>query len=308
MAGIGADNGRSAREADQADGAKLTNDGLKQWHLDDLTLRNLRPASIRQRGYVLGRLERHLEGRPFLDAEPYDLTAFLARDLQPESRAVETTHLRQFYAWAVDVELLDLSPARRLRRPRVPRRIPQPMSEGDLAMAVELAPARIRPWLILGAFAGLRASEMAQLHTDDLWWHHDPPLLIVNDGKGGHGSAVPMSTELIRLLGTCDLPPAGWLFPRRDSRPGHTPGHLVSQLTNRYLHSVGIDRTLHKTRHRFGTELLKASGGNLRVTQEGMRHASIKSTELYTYVNPTEVAQAVEGLPPLGGHTSGVAA
>jgi integrase/recombinase XerD len=283
---------------------RVDNDGVRRWHLDDLRLANLRPMTITQRGYVLGRLERHLAGGSFLAAEPRDLGRFLARPLAPESRAVETTHLRQFYAWCVDVELLELSPARRLKRPRVPRRIPQPMSEGDLAMAIDLAPARVRPWLILGAFAGLRASEIAQLRAEDLWRHHTPPLIIVIDGKGGHGSSVPMSTELLGLLDTCDLPVAGWLFPYRDGRGDHIPGNLVSSMSNKFLHSIGISRSLHKTRHRFGTEILKSAGGNLRVTQEAMRHASIKSTELYTYVNPTEVAAAVEGLPPLGGRPS----
>lgn len=272
---------------------------LAEWHSADLRLANLRESSIRQRIYVLGRLARHLGPTHILEAEPRDLTMFLARPLSPESRAVETTHVRQFYEWCIDVELLDLSPARRLRRPRVPRGLPLPIGEGDLAMAVDLAPDRIRPWLVLAAFAGLRACEIAPLRAEDLWHHTDPQLIIIAEGKGGHATSVPMSSHLAELLRRCDLTTSGDLFPRHDGTPGHVPAHLVSHISNRFLHSIGITSTLHKLRHRFGTELLKASGGNLRVTQEGMRHESSRSTERYTFVAPAEVAAAVEALPEL---------
>jgi hypothetical protein len=33
------------------------------------------------------------------------------------------------------------------------------MNEPDLAAAIQFAPARVRPWLLLGAYAGLRAVE-----------------------------------------------------------------------------------------------------------------------------------------------------
>ena len=43
----------------------------------------------------------------------------------------------------------------------------------------------------------------------------------------------------------------------------------------------------------------EASGGNLRVTQVGMRHASMASTQRYTFVGNDEVAAAAAGIPAL---------
>ena len=235
------------------------------WHCNDLVVLNLRPNTIAQRRRVLGRLMRFhsIDESLLLALEPADLAAFLGRPLAPNSRAVETTHLRRFFEWCVEVELLDLSPARRLRRPKTPRLLPHPIGEGDLAMAVELAePTRIRPWLLLGAFAGLRACEMAPLRAEAILWDQEPPLIRIEEGKGGSGGTVELSPDLAAYLRACDLPTAGWLFPLRDGREGHVAAHNVSQAVNNYLHGIGLPDTLHSTRHRFGTELLRSSGGN----------------------------------------------
>lgn len=269
-------------------------------HLDDLRRRNLRHGTITQRRLALGRLRRHLGPRPLLAAGHDDLTAFTDRaSLAPESRATEISHLRGFYKWAVLEQLLDVDPTVRLVRPKVPRRMPRPMATADLAMAIQLAPDRIRPWLALAAYAGLRAIEISQLRADDLWWENDPPLLLVADGKGGQPGSVAISPDLEAELRAARLPSRGWLFPRHDGQPGHTPAHGVSHLTNAYLHSIGISSTLHQARHWFGSEAYRASGRDLRQTQELLRHRSPVSTALYTYVDPGEAAATLSRLPSL---------
>lgn len=273
-------------------------------HLDELRRRGRRKGTINQRRLALARLERY--------AAPTDLLAvtldqlrswvFDSRDLQPEAQATEISHARQFYAWTVDVGLLEIDPSARLHRPALPYRLPRPMSAGDLAVAIDMAPDRIRPWLLLAAYAGLRCHEIAQLRADDLWTDQEPRLIIIVDGKGGSSSSVAMREHLHDELVACDLPRRGWLFTRRDGNPGPVPPHVVSQLSNAYLHSVGITDTIHQARHWFGTEALRAAGGNVRVAQEALRHRSIASTQRYTFVAPTEVAAAVARMPVLSTH------
>jgi integrase/recombinase XerD len=268
------------------------------WHVQDLRLRNLRESTIYQRKRVLARLRKSI-ARPLIQATHRDLARFLARPVRPESRAVETTHVRQFYEWCIDEELLETSPARRLRRPRVPRRHPDPISEPDLAMAIDLSRPRLRPWYLLGAFAGLRACEVAQLRVDDIRWSDEVPHIIIREGKGGHAGAVAMSSYLATELHQCGVGLSGWIAPRLDGKPGHLPAHMVSRLANDHLHALGITHTFHKLRHRFGTQVLRSSGGNVRTAQEALRHMSIRSTQEYTKVEMTDVAAAVEGLPHL---------
>lgn len=266
--------------------------------LDDCRRRNLRPGTITQKRLALRRLYRAVYPTELLEVTHDQLVAHLDRLDQPESRATETSHIRTFYRWTVLEQHLDVDPAARLIRPRVPRRLPRPMPTNDLAVAVDTAPERVRPWLMLAAYAGLRACEISGLRACDLMWDNDPPLLVVDQGKGGHARAVPIAPPLAAEL--AGLPRTGWLFPRRDSLPGPTPPHLVSRLANQHLHGLGITHTLHTLRHWFATETLRINGGDLRQTQELLGHQSPVSTAIYTWVDPRAAAATVAALPVVG--------
>ncbi len=222
---------------------------------------------------------------------------------------METTHLRRFFEWCVEVELLDLSPARRLRRPKTPRLLPHPIGEGDLAMAVELAePTRIRPWLLLGAFAGLRACEMAPLRAEAILWDQEPPLIRIEEGKGGSGGTVELSPDLAAYLRACDLPTAGWLFPLRDGREGHRGGPQCvpggEQLPARDWPARHPPLDAASVRDRAAQVVGRQPSA---FAQEGLRHQSAHTTQMYTFVAHGEVAEAIGRLPSLGAHAPGEA-
>lgn len=269
-------------------------------HLDHLRQRNLAVSTIAQRRYALLRLAR-FTGQPPIVASTEDLLAFrwrltrAGRPLEAQSQAGELAHLAGFFKWAVMEGHRPDDPMLKVPRPRLPRGMPNPISEDDLSRAIATARDRIRPWFFLAAFAGLRAFEIAPLRGEDLWWHTDPPLLIVRHGKGGDAGTVPIGPELgCALLG---MPRRGWCFPGEDGGP--VKAHTVSHLANDHLHRLGIAHTLHSLRHRFGTQVLRASHGDLRQTQELMRHASINSTVRYTLVDQSDKAGIVAALPTL---------
>ena len=161
--------------------------------------------------------------------------------------------------------------------PRTYRRLPRPIAEDDLAVALTEAPDRVRPWLLLAGWAGLRASEIARLRAEDL----DETYLVVRESKNHRDGVVPLSPWLTDELRRCDLARHGWLFPRHEGRPGPNRAWTVSQLANRHLHSLGLADTLHTLRHRFGTQVQRA-GRDFRVTQELMRHES-EPVDNYTF-------------------------
>lgn len=250
-------------------------------HLRDLARRNLRPSTIYQRNRVLLRLAAHRAPRSILTVTTEDLVTWLDRpSLSPQARATETSHLRGFYRWALDENLIQRDPAARLTRPHLPRRLPRPMPDEQVFRALVGAPERIRPWLHLAAYAGLRACEIGPLRGEDI--DRARGLLRVEVGKGGGTSSVPVAPVLAATVAA--LPQVGWCFPRMDGEPGPTPAHRVSQITNAYLHDLGIIHTLHTLRHHFGTRVYEVSGGDLRVTQELMRHRSPVSTAGYTWI------------------------
>lgn len=272
-------------------------------HLAYMRFRNYSPGTIQQRRLTLARLQRFTRKAPDR-VTTEDLLAFRSRltragqPLAQASQAAELSHIAAYFEWLVLEGHTDIDPTRRVPRPKLPRRLPHPMPEHDLRRAVDTADElRVRPWLLLAAFAGLRACECAPLRSDDLWWHSDPPLIIIRRAKGGDEEAVPLSPLLephLRLL-----PSRGYLFPYRDGKLGPVKPHTVSQLSNQHLHSLGIWLTFHSLRHRFGTQALRISGGDLRQVQELMRHKSIQSTVGYTAIVQERAAGIVSALPAI---------
>lgn len=264
-------------------------------HLLELERRNLRQSTRYQRLRVIERLQRQFPGRCLLELTGDEIAAALdARDIDPGGRATEISHLVQFYEWA-SVHMGVPSPMVRVARPKVPKRLPRPMPDDDVARALRSAEGRVLRALLLATYAGLRAYEIALARYDHAVLNAAVPVMVVPESKGGGMSTVPLHDDLVSMLR--EGPSSGWVFPRLDGRAGPASAHNVSHAANRYLHSLGISHTLHTLRHWYGTHLYEASGNDLRTTQEGMRHASISSTVLYTWVSPGKVADAVAGLP-----------
>lgn len=278
----------------------MAGDEVTEAHLRHLRHRNLSPGTIDQRRRVLTRLHRHAGTHP-KNATTAQLLAFrerltrMGKPFDPASIAAELSHLTEFYRWLILEGLRDDDPTVRVPRPQVPRRLPRPISEHLLNRAVSTAPERVAPWLMLAAGAGLRACEIAPISASDLWWSHAPPVIEVRRGKGGNPRYVPIAPALAPVLRR--LPHRGWLFERRDGNVGPTPPHIVSRLSNEHLARQGIPFTLHSLRHRFATQALRASGGDLRAVQELMGHASIASTTIYTEVEQDHLAAIVAALP-----------
>lgn len=254
-------------------------------HLEWITLRNLRPATISQRRYALERLRDELGHCPST-ATPLELATWYQRlaygspGVRPvgvDARATYLSHVRQFYRWCVTEGIITADPSVRLVRPRLNRRIPRPVADEAMRDAIDRAPEPIRAMLTLAAYAGLRAGEIAGLCREHILDGQTPPAILVADGKGGSQRAIPASPKVLAAI----LPSVrdrGPLFLGVKGAP--LQGHRVSQLCNEYLHELGLRETLHQFRHSFGTRAYAASQ-DLRVTQELLGHQSPATTAGY---------------------------
>lgn len=267
-------------------------------YLTHLRLEGLSDSTIGARRLLLRRLELALPC-PVTQATPRmleDWRASLA--FPPATIALYVSHIRCYYSWAVRQGLCPVNPAAAVPVPRKPKRVPRPITEQDLMAALRQAPARIRAWLVLAAWAGLRAKEIACLRAEDIVLHADGPYIHVrwDATKGISERMVPLCPFAAGELAAAGLPSSGWAFRRMDGRPGPNMPHRVSHICADFLHGHGIAATLHKLRHRFATQSLKVSG-NLREVQELLGHASITSTEVYTLVEVSAAAATVAALP-----------
>lgn len=249
---------------------------------------------MNQRAYAIARLELAI-GFDAEHATSEMLTVWyddLAERVTPDTRGTELAHVRQFYKWCQAEGVRADDPTVRLVRPRTRKRMPRPISDSDLELALFTASLRVLPWLTLAAFAGLRAHEIAGLRREDVMDRSTPAVVLIVDGKGGKQRIVPCHSKVAALMPT--LPGSGLLF-RHLKNGGPLPAHRVSQEANAHLHSLGITSTLHTLRHWFGTRVYQQSL-DLRLTQDLMGHESPISTAGYAAWTPGKGAEVIDAL------------
>jgi site-specific recombinase XerD len=143
-------------------------------------------------------------------------------------------------------------------------------------------------WLTLALYAGLRAHEIAKIRGEDV-----TEDTIYVRGKGGVDAQIPTHPVVWALA--LDRPRTGWWFPSSASTLGHVRSTSVSTETTKLFTANGIEGSIHRCRHTYATQLLRA-GANIRVVQELMRHKSLSSTQIYTAVDEEELRNGIAGL------------
>lgn len=268
-------------------------DTLVDLHVAHLQAGGKSPRTVEARRSVLRLLDRHLPfGLAFAATE--QIEAWLATRRSPWTLNVYAYHVVGFYRWAAAAGLLDGDPTATIAMPPHPRALPKPVTEQELALALEL-PEPFGTACALAGFAGLRASEIAACRRE----HIGPEHLVVPVGKGGAPGAVPCHPYLWRRV---QSRPSGHLVT--DPRGDPVSGHWLTFNIRARFDRIGLTKvTLHRLRHRFGT-LIQELVGDIRVTQVCMRHASIASTEGYTLVTASRRTAAVAALPVPGAPAS----
>lgn len=235
------------------------------------------------------------------DVDLVDATVFhLRRDIgreniAPSTRATTRATFLAFYGFVQAEGLRPDNPALRLPVVKVPPHRPRPYTQEQIDRLLSTgAYKRTRAMILLAAYQGLRASEVAAVHSDDI--DLDAGTLKVL-GKGGRTDYLPLHDVIRELASTM---PHGWWFPARRGREGHIKGQSVSDLLTDARERAGIvDKTLtgHSLRHAFGTELVRRKA-NIRAVQELMRHSSLQTTQRYTQVLDEDRRSALSVLPP----------
>lgn len=269
-------------------------------YIDHLRLRGRAPRTLREYSRGLRALAEWLAPTELTQATREDLSRWRSGLTVTDQTVLNyATPVRGFYAWLTRYEHIDRDPALGLPLPPTRRGLPRPISDADLDYAIDAAPRRIRPWLVLAAYAGLRAKEITYLRREDVLNTGRPPAIRVTTlmGKGSRERLVPLSPYVWSELQAHGLPRRGFIFLRERGHGPNTPSR-VSNLANAHLRACGLDETLHQLRHWFGTETLESSGGHLRVVQELLGHASPSTTAVYAAIRPSDAVRAVMLIQP----------
>lgn len=262
-------------------------------------------TTIKKRRYHLARLmEQHLHTSPWKLTSD-DLAGWLSRQhWAPETRRGYRASLRCFYIWGMRAKHIKASPAADLPTVRIPRSVPRPTPDNVFANALAGASDRIRLILMLGAYAGLRRSEIAALRWDDFTRGPDGMSVRIA-GKGGHVRIVPLADNLAaeldaehhrRLDGRTGT---GWRYPGELETyvfPGRYGGGSTGDGIGRAARKALTGHwSAHTLRHRFATSLHE-NGVDLLAMQELLGHASPETTRRYTQIDPSQLRDAVNRL------------
>ncbi len=135
------------------------------------------------------------------------------------------------------------------------------------------------------------------LRLDEL--HIDRGFLLVNQGKGKKDRVIPIGERALHWIQRYVAEVRPKLLRRKVrhqiflSRTGNalTPSG-ASILVREYLTEAGITGrgACHMFRHSMATAMLE-NGADIRYIQEMLGHADLKTTQIYTHVNPMQLKQ-----------------
>ena len=216
------------------------------------------------------------------------------RGIAPRSVGRAVASIRGFYAFLVEDQRRDDNPGVHLQSPKIPRRLPRVLSEGEIE-ALLAAPdvgqplgVRDKAMFELLYAAGLRVSELVGLELAQL--RLDQGFLIAF-GKGSKERIVPVGERAELWVGNylSDVRPKivtgrhQTVFVNPRGRGLTRQG--LWKILKRYGARAGIrDLSPHVLRHSFASHLLE-HGADLRAVQMMLGHADISTTQIYTHIH-----------------------
>jgi integrase/recombinase XerD len=257
-----------------------------------------------------------------------DVAAFLAGlragdeehpPLAASSAGRAVVAVRGLHAFAAAEGLAADDPARPVRPPAPPRRLPKAISVTAVERLLQAAgagegpaPLRDRALLELLYGTGARISEAVGLDVDDLELvaaDMRVPAAVRLAGKGGRQRVVPVGSYaraaleayLVRARPTFaaaarQAPPSPAVFLNARG------GRLTRQGAWAVLRAAAGRADLaevspHTLRHSFATHLLDG-GADVRVVQELLGHASVTTTQIYTLVTVDRLREVYAAAHP----------
>ncbi|MCO4770969.1 MAG: tyrosine-type recombinase/integrase [Deltaproteobacteria bacterium] len=271
-------------KADRPSTSRTLSSGLFERYAQELELRHYAAATIKSYSTCLRRFVGWLRPTHPREATEEMVRAYLldlfelgaSRSLVSQSvSALQFLYIR-LYGW--DISRFDVP------RPRGERHLPfVPTRAQILEMAGALTNRKHRTALLLIYCSGLRVSELTALQVGDV--NLVRQVLRVRQAKGRKDRLTLVSERVIPAL-----------EEQMGDRPRHEPLFLsgaggawstrtVQQFVRRSAKKAGIAErvTPHSLRHAFATHLLEA-GTDLRIIQELLGHADIRTTTRYTHM------------------------
>jgi integrase/recombinase XerC len=287
-------------------------------YLSELARQNASPHTLRNYSSDLDQFVEYFTPPDSAPAVPRDIGAIQLREwlghLFDQNLSVITVRrklaaVRSLYKFMLREGTIATNPARLVRTPKAPKRVPiVPTAEQTNALVDAVAgdtldrPHPTRDLLIFELLygCGIRISELAGLNLEDL---DRTERWIRVLGTGRKERQVPYGSKAAAAL-------EKYLSIREPAERLERAlflNHRGTRLTDRgargivkfYARMISGDSSLHphSLRHAFATHLL-ADGADLRAIQELLGHARLATTQKYTQVSLTDLTAVYDRAHP----------
>jgi integrase/recombinase XerC len=260
--------------------AFLENQGIKNWAGVDRRALRRYLAWLNSRGYAKASIARRL------------------------------SELRSFGRFLVREDIVAVNPFRVVSSPKVPKRLPLPLSVLETAALLSApdtsTPQGLRDSAILEVLygGGLRVSELVGLNLSHVDTQRNELRVW---GKGAKERISLVGNPAIAALGRyveqgrphmLQGKTTNALFVNRFG--GRLSTRSVMNIVRKYSRLAGLQKrvTPHTLRHTFATHLLDG-GADLRSVQELLGHERLATTQIYTYVSQSRAREVYLHSHPL---------
>lgn len=226
------------------------------------------------------------------------------------SQARILSGVRSFYKFLLLEGMIEASPADFLEPPKTGRKLPVVLSEEEIDAMIQAidktSSSGERDTAMLETLysSGLRVSELVGLKLTDIFM--DEGYLKVL-GKGNKERLVPIGNRALKHIEIY----RNYVRSHQNIQPKYRDVVFLNQrgsalsrqsvflLIKKLATLTGIKKNIspHTFRHSFATHLVEA-GADLRAVQEMLGHESITTTEIYTHLDRSYLAETIRQFHP----------
>lgn len=250
----------------------------------------LSSRTIESYGRHLGRFSRSMR-KNIEDVTAMDVRIYLANysktGVKNTTIATETDILRGFFKWLEDEEYISKSPMRKIKTPKVEKRIREALTKEEFeTLRTGAKTLRQKALLELLYSTGCRLEELENMKKSDLDWQR---LQLKVIGKGN-------KERMVYINATAQVHLRKYLMSRLDDSPAllvterkpytKMGRRAIQREIDKIMEQSGLQINVypHLIRHTFATHMIN-SGMSLNVLQEILGHDSPDTTLVYASID-----------------------
>lgn len=200
------------------------------------------------------------------------------------TRANYVARIKSLWSTMRDLDLVHTREDDKLAPVRKPRGLPRPLTVEQAKILMTEAKLPERHWFLLGCLAGLRAMEVSQVRGSDLEESPDGYVLRIPNGKGGTDLTIPAHPQVVEMIRSYGTLGRLWTL-----NPNKVSAYACAEMKR-----LGVEMKFHSCRHYFATSALKASGGDLLVVRDLLRHSTVATSQVYAQLEQGRTRSVVD--------------